>query len=172
QFLTAPFAILLDAFTFLLSALMLRRVRARNDVPHAGPKASVAAEIREGLSLVWNNRTLLALAWLAGLWQFLHHMQVAVLILFAARELSLSPGTIGLAYVGGGLGCLLASATAQRLSARFGIGPVIVHGLILTALAWQGFGLIDGPVWLATLMLGAALLVFNFGAVLYAINYL
>jgi len=29
-----------------------------------------------------------------------------------------------------------------------------------------------GPVWVATLMLGAALLVFNFGAVLYAINYL
>jgi hypothetical protein len=66
QVLTAPFAILIDAVSFLLSALMLRRVRARNDIPHPGPKASVGAEIREGLSLVWNNRTLLALAWLAG----------------------------------------------------------------------------------------------------------
>ena len=172
QWLTAPFAILVDAITFLLSALMLRRVRARNDVPHPGPKASVGAAIREGLSLVWNNRTLLALAWLAGLWQFLHHMQIAVLILFATRELSLSAGAIGLTYMFGGLGCVLAAGLAQRLTARFGIGPIIVHGLILTALASQAFGLVSGPPWVAMLALGCAMLVFDFGAVLYAINYL
>src|SRR5438034_6658384 len=33
--LTAPFAIVLDAVAFLLSALLLRRVVSRNDVPHA-----------------------------------------------------------------------------------------------------------------------------------------
>src|SRR5262249_19841053 len=76
QLLTAPFAILCDAFAFLVSALLLRRIRVVRDVANTGPKASVGAEIREGLSLVWNNRTLLALAWLAGLWQFLHHMQI------------------------------------------------------------------------------------------------
>jgi MFS family permease len=92
QLLTAPFAIALDACTFIVSALMLRRVRARHDVVHPGVAASVTQEIQEGLKLVWNNRTLLALAWLAGLWQILHHMQIAVLILFATRELSLSPG--------------------------------------------------------------------------------
>ena len=132
----------------------------------------MGAEIREGLSLVWNNRTLLALAWLAGLWQFLHHMQIAVLILFATRELLLSAGAIGLTYMFGGLGCLLAAAFAQRLSARFGIGPIIVHGLIITALGWQAFGLVSGPVWFATLALGCTMLVFDFGAVLYAIKYL
>ncbi len=66
QLMTAPFAIVLDACTFFASALMLRRIRAPQDVPHPGPNASVAAEIHEGLKLVWNNRTLLALAWLAG----------------------------------------------------------------------------------------------------------
>ena len=172
QLLTAPFAILIDAVTFLLSALMLRRVRVPNDVPHPGPKASVGAEIREGLSLVWNNRTLLALAWLAGLWQFLNHMQIAVLILFATRELGLSAGAIGVVYMFGGLGCVIAAASAERLTARLGIGPVIVHGLILTALAWQAFGLIAGPVWVATVLLGVAMLLFDFGGVLYGINYL
>ena len=34
QLLTAPFAILLDAVAFFISALMLRRVRAHHDVPH------------------------------------------------------------------------------------------------------------------------------------------
>ena len=58
-------------------------------------------------------------------------MQIAVLILFATREIGLSAGAIGVAYACGGLGCVLASMSAQRLSARFGIGPVNVHGLIL-----------------------------------------
>jgi MFS family permease len=172
QLLTAPFAILLDACAFFASALMLRRVRAPRDVPHAGSSASVTAQIYEGLKLVWNNRTLLALAWLAGLWQILHHMQVAVLILFATRDLGLSPGAIGVTYMFGGLGCVLAAGLAERLTVRFGVGPIIVHGLILTALGWQAFGVIGGPVWFATLALGVAMLVFDFGAVLYGINYL
>ncbi|MEO8305595.1 MAG: MFS transporter [Betaproteobacteria bacterium] len=172
QLVTAPFAILLDALTFFVSALMLRRIRLPHDVPDPGPRPSVGTEIHEGLKLVWNNRTLLALAWLAGLWQILHHMQVAVLILFATRELGLSAGEIGLAYIFGGVGCVMASAFAQRLTARFGVGPIIVHGLTLTALGWQAFGLISGPVWLATLALGCAMLMFDFGGVLFGINYL
>jgi len=95
-----------------------------------------------------------------------------VLILFATRDLGLSPGAIGLAYACGGFGCVLAAGFAQRLSTRLGIGPVIVHGLILTALGWQAFGLVSGPAWVATIALGVAMLVFDFGAVLYGINYL
>jgi MFS family permease len=170
--LTAPFAIALDAMTFFASALMLRRIKAPNDVARDGGNGGVWREIGEGLKLVWGNRTLRGLAWLAGIWQFLHHMQVAVLILFATRELGLSAGAIGLAFVFGGAGCVLASASAERLSARFGIGPVIVHGLILSAFGWQAYGLIGGPPWLAGLLLGVAMLVFDFGAILYAINYL
>jgi MFS family permease len=170
--LTAPFAIALDAITFVVSALMLRRIVARNDVERPPSETSVWHEIAEGLRLVWENRTLWGLAWLAGLWQFLHHMQIAVLILFATRELALSAGAIGFAYACGGLGCVLASAFAERLSARFGVGRVIVHGLILTALGWQAFGLLGGSGWTAMVALGAAMLVFDFGAILYAINYL
>jgi MFS family permease len=172
QLLTAPFAIVLDAVAFFISALLLRRVIGHNDVPHPGARAGIWREIGEGLKLVAGNRTLCALAWLAGLWQFLHHMQIAVLILFATRELSLSAGSIGFAYALGGLGCLLASALAQRLSARFGVGPMLVNGLIMTAFGWQAFGLIGGPPWVATLALGAAMLVFDFGAIQWGINYL
>jgi MFS family permease len=172
QALTAPFAILLDAMSFFVSALMLRRVKAPTDIVHTGPKRSVWAEIHEGLLLVWNSRTLLALAVVAGAWQVLHHMQIAVLILFATRDLGLSAGSIGLAYMFGGLGCVLAAASAERLSHRFGVGSIIVYSLALTAFGWQAFGLISGSVWIATLALGAAMFVFDFGAVLYGINYL
>jgi MFS family permease len=172
QALSAPFAIVLDAVTFFASALMLRRVEAPNDVVHAGPRGSIWVEIHEGLLLVWRSRTLFALALVAGLWQVLHHMQIAVLILFATRELGLSAGSIGVAYMFGGVGCVIAAASAERLSNRFGIGSIIVYGLLLTAFGWQAFGLVSGPAWVATLALGIAMLVFDFGAVLYGINYL
>jgi len=170
--LTAPFAIALDALSFVVSALMLRRIKGRSDVPQVDGATSVWREIGEGLKLVWENRTLWGLAWLAGLWQFLHHMQIAVLILFATRQLSLSAGAIGFAYACGGLGCVLASVFAERLSARIGVGPVIVAGLMITAAGWQAFGLLGGSGWVAMLALGGAMLVFDFGAILYAINYL
>ena len=170
--LTAPFAIAFDALAFLASALMLRRLEAKSDVVKPNGAANMWHEIGEGLRLVWQNRTLWGLAWLAGLWQFLHHMQIAVLILFATRELSLSAGAIGFAYACGGVGCVFASALAERLSRRFGVGPVIVHGLVLTVVGWQAFALLGGTGWTATLALGAAMLVFDFGAIVYAINYL
>jgi predicted MFS family arabinose efflux permease len=99
-------------------------------------------------------------------------MQIAVLILFATRDLGLSAGAIGLTYMAGGLGCVLASASAERLSARLGIGTAIVLGLGLTALAWQAFGFVRGEAHVAGLALGATMLVFDFGAILYGINYL
>ena len=42
----------------------------------------------------------------------------------------------GLAYMFGGAGCVLAAATAERLSKRYGVGPVILLGLLLTIVGW------------------------------------
>ena len=172
QVLTAPFAIVLDALSFLASALMLRGLRVPNDVPAASKRQSIGTEIREGLALVWNNPTLRSLAVVAAAWQVLHHMQIVVLILFATRELGLSAGALGMAYMAGGLGCVVAATSAERLSRRFGVGPLIVYGLLLTAFGWQAFGLIHGPVAVATIALGVGMLLFDFGAVLWGINYL
>lgn len=172
QVLTAPFAIVVDALAFAGSALLLRRLKVAHDTPSGQGTRAVGTEIAEGFRLVRGNRTLWALAWLVGLWQLLHHMQLAVVILFATRELGLSAGSLGFAYACGGAGCVVAAAFAERLSARFGIGPVIVLGLMLTGVAWQAFGLIYGPAWAALVLLAGAMFVFDFGAVLFGINYL
>ncbi|HEY6893812.1 MAG TPA: MFS transporter, partial [Rhodanobacteraceae bacterium] len=172
QVLTAPFAIVLDAISFFASALMLRRLRVPNDVRVQARRRSVAAEIGEGLALVFDNPTLRSLALVAAAWQILHHMQVAVLILFATREIGLSAGALGLAYMAGGVGCVMAASSAERLSRRFGVGPLIVYGLLLTAFGWQAFGQIRGSPAVATIALGVGMLLFDFGAVLWGINYL
>src|SRR6185295_4093002 len=60
HWLTAPFAILLDAVSFLVSALMLRGIPpAATDAPKSKAR-SITGEIREGLALVWGNPTLRA----------------------------------------------------------------------------------------------------------------
>ena len=101
-------------------------------------------------------------------------MQVAVLILFATRELGLSAGAIGLTYMFGGAGLRARGGVAPSgCRARFGVGPVIVYGLMLTAFGWQAFGLISRTgVASRRSRSGCAMLVFDFGAVLYGINYL
>ena len=174
QLVTAPFAILLDAASFLVSILMLRRIKRHDVQPIAASGAAIGVwrEIGEGLSLVRRNAILWSLAWTVALWQLLHHMQMAVIILFATRELGLSAGEIGLVFVFGGIGCLLAAASAERLSARFGVGPVIMHGLVLTAVGWQIYGLVQRGMPGATVALGMGFLLFDFGATLFGINYL
>ncbi len=169
--LTAPFAIALDALSFLGSAWMLKGVRARRDLPRPSQGMRVSREIAEGLKLVWRNPTLRSLAVLAAGWQFLHNMMVAVLILYATREVGLSAGALGLAFMFGGAGCMIAAALAERLATRFGVGRAIVGGLMLTALGWQSYAWIRAGTW-ATAAFGAAFLLFDFGAVLFGIAYL
>jgi len=172
QALTAPFAILADAIAFLCAALMLRGLKLPHDMPHPGPRPGVMHEIAEGLKLVRGHPTLWSLAWLCALWQLLHHAQLAVLILFAARDLGLSAGAIGLVYVAGGLGCVAAATLAERLGARFGPGPTILYALLATGVAWQMYGLVGGSGWVATLALALVMLLFDFAAVTFGIQYL
>ena len=172
QLLTAPFAILLDALCFLASAWMLKGVRAPRDVAVTDATTTIGYEIMEGLRLVWRNRTLRSLAMLAGTWQLLQNMQIAVLILYATRELKLSAGAIGLCFMSGGAGCVIAAASAERLASRYGVGPVIIGGVLLSALGWEAYGLIRGTPVVATIALAVAMLVFDFGAVLFGIAYL
>ena len=171
QLFTAPFAILIDALSFFGSALLLRGIRA--DAPTVGPaRQSMWTEIGEGLKLVWHNRVLRSLAWTIAIWQLLHHMQAAVLILFATRELQLSPGMIGGVFVVAGLGCFVAALCAERFGERFGVGPMIVFGFVGTGAAWVVIALTGGSGWPAAIKLGAALFVFDFSATLFGIHYM
>ena len=171
QVLTAPFAILLDALSFFGSALLLRGIKADLPVP-ASAKNDMWREIGEGLKLVWHNPVLRSLAWTIAIWQLLNHMQAAILILFATRELHMSPGMIGAAFVLAGLGCFAAALQAERLGNRFGIGPMIVYGFVGTGAAWVVIALNPWTGWPATLTFGAALFMFDFSATLFGIHYM
>ncbi|MEO8134717.1 MAG: MFS transporter [Betaproteobacteria bacterium] len=171
QTFTAPFAILIDAVSFFASALLLRGIKADAPRPrHA--EQDLWREIGEGLKLVWHNRVLRSLAWTVAVWQLLHHMQAAIMILFATRQLHLSAGMIGAAFVFAGVGCLLAALCAERFGERFGVGPMIVFGFLGTGAAWVVIALNTATGWPAAVALGAALFVFDFSATLFGIHYM
>ena len=172
QWLTAPFAIFVDAMSFFVSAWMLRGIPPKaSDGPTAAAR-SLGADIAEGLASVWQNPTLRALAWSIGLWQIFRHGFIAIVVLFAARELGFSAGRVGVLFMVAGLGSLAASAATTRLNARFGMGPTMLGGLAGTGVAWLIMGSAAGPVWLASALFGGGLFVLDLAAMVFFINYL
>src|SRR3989475_1151726 len=136
QWLTAPFAILLDALSFLLSAWILRGIRSGpNDAPKMRA-SSMGAEIREGLSAIWRNAVLRALAWAISVWQIFRHASLAIVVLYAARELGFSAGRVGALWMLAGIGSLSATAAIARLNPRLGFGPTMPAGMLGTGVGW------------------------------------
>jgi MFS family permease len=133
---TAPWAVLVDAVSYLISGLLLLRI------PVIEPQSSrlsihgVATEIREGLRWVYHHRTLRPLALSTHGWFLCSAFAGAVLLSFALRTLHLSPFGFGLVLSVGGVGGLLGSLTATRLGARFGAGRVVIACRAVTALSW------------------------------------
>lgn len=172
QWLTAPIAILLDALSFMVSAWMLRGIPpAATDAPKISGE-SVWREIGEGLAVVWHNKTLRALAWSLAAWQLFRHAYVAVVILFAARELGFSAGHVGLLFMLAGVGSLVAAGAVTPLNARFGFGPTMLAALGGTGVAWLVLGASTGGFVVASLTFGLGLFLLDFAAMTFFINYL
>ena len=172
QWLTAPFAILFDALSFFGSAWLLRGIPpAATDVPKAVAR-SMRTEILEGLSIIWRNRTLRALVWSIGIWQIFRHAFLAIVIVYAARELGFSAGHVGALFMVAGLGSLAAAGVTARLNARFGMGATMLGGIAGTGVAWIVMGSAAGPPWLTSALFGGGLFLLDLTAMIFFINYL
>jgi MFS family permease len=174
--LTAPFAILLDAICFFASALMLRNIKpAKTDAPKiASTKPGwdgIWRDAKEGLAMIWRTPVLRSIAISLMMWNLLKHAYLAILILFATRDLGLTPGQIGALFMAAGVGFLLASAICQRLNRRYGVGPIMLGGLALSGVSWLVVATVTREN-VTMLHFGFALFAFDFGAMLFFINYL
>jgi len=172
QWLTAPFAILADACAFFVSAALLRGIPpAATDAPkHEG--SDVRADIVEGLKAIWRNPTLRALAWALAVWQIFRHAFIAIVVLFAVRELGFSAGHVGALFMLAGVGSLAAAGAVAPCNARFGFGPTMLFGMAGTGVAWVVMGLAGGSPWQASALFGLGLFILDFTAMLFFINYL
>jgi len=177
QALTAPYAVLLDALSFVASALFVWRIRKVEEPvvveDENGEKPRMKTELREGLSFVLGNPNLRAQAGCTATSNFFSQFAFTILILFAVRELDLEPGLIGLVFSLGAIGGLVGAVFANRISARFGIGPtsivsIAVSGPATLLVASAPPGIAALPILVvAMLVLGITVVVYNIVQVSY-----
>jgi MFS family permease len=171
QAITAPFAILVDALSFVASGLFVMRIRKREEVPEreAGrsPFAGMKAELSEGLRYVLGHRYLRWIAASTAAFNFFGNVIWTMFLVYAVRELGLSAGTIGVVFAIGNAGALVAAFATSRVAGKLGVGPAIVVGaatgiaVLLVPLAPE-----SGPIP----YLVAAQLIMSFGVVLYNVT--
>ena len=127
----APFAVVLDALSFLGSGLFVLWIRRPEPPPgrhrsDGEPGPDFRAEMAEGLRWVIDNAHLRSIAACTGSSNLFSSIIFSVMLVFAVRVMGMTAEEIGLAFSVGSLGALLGALTANRVSERLGVGPTIV----------------------------------------------
>jgi predicted MFS family arabinose efflux permease len=119
QLITAPIAILIDALSFLVSAVSIWFIRAPEPPAHVAPHERLRDEILGGLKVILAHPLLRALffrsivAFLSmGLGLFTYY------VLFAIQVLHFKPASLGVAIALGGAGSLIGGLLSTRISKR------------------------------------------------------
>jgi len=167
---TAPYAIVVDAASFVVSTAFMLRMRHRENVPEraAGeghPK--MWPQVKEGLRWVVGSRQLRAIAACTGSGNFFGNVIFAILVLYAVRTLHLSSFELGAVFAVGSAGSIVGALAAGRLQKAIGVGPAIVLPAILFSIGDIAVPLAPRSFPLPVLMAGLA--VASFGSVSYNI---
>jgi MFS family permease len=135
QLLTGPITIVINAVTYLVSAVLLLTVRHEEaPPPPREDREPVLDEIRHGIRLVRNDPILRAFAGAQMLMSMLWGVFGATWFLFAIDELGVSPALVGIVAGVGGASSFIGAVVASRSTRRWGIGPVAIVAMLLSAL--------------------------------------
>ena len=175
QAFSAPVALLVDAVSFVVSAVFLGRTGTlrRPELPDGEDvaPAKLLHDARDGLSFTVRHpvlRGVLGCCTTANYFTFVGAS--ALVIVYASRELRLSSGLIGLALGMGAVGGLVGAVTAPWLSRRIGVGATVVLGGIVFPASIAVVTLAGGPVPVRAGVLGLAEFFSGLGVMWFDIN--
>jgi MFS family permease len=163
QLVTAPFALLADAASFVISALLLASIRVVEPPRPHNPESRVREEIGEGVRWVWHHPVLRPLIGATGILAFFNSLLEAVDLLYLTRRLVLAPAVVGAIFALSGLGFLLGAVMAGRIVRRIGAGRALVLALVLVGFGDLAVPLVGGPLRIVVLVLIAAQACFGVG---------
>ena len=170
QTVTAPIALIVDAITFVVSALAIGLIRAREPEPLRDQNAGgFFSEARQGLALIWRNRILLAIACAIGGIEIFNSMLEAVWLLYVNRVLGIEPSAFGLMFSVSGVGFVLGAFFAAWFIRRIGTGRAMTVGVLAAGLSDLATPLAGGPFVAIVALLTAAQFSFAMGATVYGI---
>jgi predicted MFS family arabinose efflux permease len=168
-FFGAPVAILADAVSYMVSAVLIGSIRHAEPVP-AAERRSALTELREGVRYVFRQPYLRALTLTIGASNLFTFMVIALFMVYAVRRLGLEPELIGLVFTIASLSGFVGALVNGRVVRWFGIGPTIVVTALLAIVSWLSVPLapVSNPL---PLVIAGALLGPFFG-VMFNVNQL
>ncbi|OLF04406.1 MFS transporter [Actinophytocola xinjiangensis] len=119
QLLGAVPTLLLDAVSFLVSAVLLRGL-PRGEQPAAGNRPRMAEQIREGWRFVVRHPVMRPCLFTATAVNFASGALLALIPVFLVRDLLAGPALVGVLIAADGAGSLLGAAVATRMITRLG----------------------------------------------------
>src|SRR5215831_5615645 len=147
QLVSPPLAIVLDAVSFLVSAVSLRAIRSPDPAPEPS-RHSAWGEVREGFAFIRSHPLVGPIVASSGLVNVSYAVSFAVYILFLSRELGFTPALLGVVLAAGGLGGLTGAATARRVVRFAGFGRTVTGAVAMIGVGLLGIasaGLWPGP---------------------------
>ncbi|MBW8804555.1 MAG: MFS transporter [Catenulisporales bacterium] len=132
QAVGAATSILVDVFSYLISAFLLRNVPRppRTEPVNAAARTTVRASIREGWQYLMREPIQRANLWDATAVNFVCGALLALTPLFLVRTLHLAAASVGAVMATEGIGSLLGAALTPRLTRRIGTGRAMVWASI------------------------------------------
>ena len=135
--ITAPYAIAVDAASFVGSALLMSAIRRAEVLPDTLTTARrrMREEIAEGLRFVVGHPIMRPFLVFVAVSNFFSIVLFSIFLVFAVRDLHLTAATIGLVFSLANLGTLAGALAATRMARVFGIGPTVVALAALSGVA-------------------------------------
>ncbi len=153
QLIGAPFAILVDAISFVFSAISLVLIRSPEPPrPTRTSPTPMRHEILEGLQLVRRHPILVPLTLRSVIAHVAGSFYGVLYTIYLIDDLHLSPFLLGVVVSAGGVGSLIGSFFASRVITRLGFGPALIWTATGASIIGVLTPLAGGPLLLATLM--------------------
>ncbi len=171
EWLTAPFAILIDAISFLASALAIALIRMPEPAP--APRARDASALREiaaGARLIFSDGRLRAFGINAIVGGFSNSLVSTLYMLFVVNALGFRPGVLGVIFAVGGASSMFGALAARRTAGTLGTGMAMVAGLAIEGVALMLLPIARGAGLGSVALLVAQQLIGDSAATVYFIN--
>ncbi len=169
--LTAPVTLTADAVSYLCSAIGLLTIRKREDEPEQpAVQQTVRKSIAEGLHSVYGSPILRSLLGLSGSFNFVQAGFITILVVYAVRDLGLTPFQLGIVIGATAVGGAIGAANANRVSKRFGVGPTMLVSLGGATLLPMLFLIPTGPDFLSIALMCGIQFVYGFGVLMYNVH--
>ncbi|MFF0458456.1 MFS transporter [Nocardia africana] len=135
QMLTAPFAILADAMSFLFAASAVARMKIHEPRIGSADKTGLGRQMADGARAVFGHRVLRFVTLCTASHILCYNAFTAVFVLYLVRDLGMRPSVVGVVLSAGAFGGLVGSMVAGRIGRRLGMDRAMATAIVLAGVS-------------------------------------